>query len=68
MRPTYYPELLKIIECNRRAEPEFKRLANELQNELDGILQLRDEIKTPESIIDKTKRIYNSEVSSVADI
>ena len=61
-------EVQKLLERNRRAEPEFLELMNNLQQELGGKLYTRERMKTPERIVIKANRAFGGDISKVGDV
>lgn len=64
----FSPQLRDIIERNRRAEPAFRTLMDELHSDMGGELILRKQMKSPERIILKANRLFGGNVSKVGDI
>ena len=64
----YSPELRALLERNRRAEPAFRSLMDNLHRELGGELILRKQMKSPERIIIKANRVFGGNISKVGDV
>ncbi|MBQ7220821.1 MAG: hypothetical protein IJS28_07570 [Synergistaceae bacterium] len=58
----------ELIKRNRRAEPAFRQLMDELHSELGGELITRKQMKTPERIVNKAYRVFGGDVSKVGDV
>ncbi len=61
-------EVQQLLERNRRAEPAFRRLMSELQQDLGGELITRKQMKSPERIIVKANRAFGGDISKVGDV
>ena len=70
LEPTdeYSPELRALLEHNKRAEPAFRSLMDNLHRELGGKLILRKQMKSPERIIIKANRLFGGNISKVGDV
>ena len=61
-------EVSLLLERNKRAEPAFRQLMDELQHELGGELITRKQMKSPERIIIKANRVFGGDISRVGDV